>query len=545
MKHKFTLLILIFFALSAFNPLEARLKWRIVKKEIQAAINACKRHRPELSDTELDFAFLIRYENTLKNAFSPEIKDASLMRRVKELFVLLDDIDPGEYPQIYSVTSIGLSKALTSLQSEHIEDFVKMSKNYWGSKSKRSVDKNVLQRILISEQLSKLMRSQETRQHELADLIQHLLQREVDWMGRLAPKPVYSTKAIELLKASHKSQSIYGLLDSVDEVYTFAIKQKKPDLWLTPIVSTLVELLGKTEVRVKTIRGEILPLSDERTVSQSQIWIRTAELLVRLTAKDDLVWYPEWKEFWALYAGENKVNTAGYDFVSAWQRAQGLFGQGTIVGSVGKGKSNRFFGIEQRSSKFLIILDTSGSMVENSRKIDRLKILKKEAIRFLRYLKPGSYFNILPYNSECSIGGSLSGGHKLIAKTLPRGKLNPSVIKWINSLKAGGKTRTDLAFQEAFGVVNKKISRKFKPLFQEIYFITDGTPTYQSGKALKGKHITLLLKMIKGLNARHRVIIHSIGFPGMASIFIQDLARQNNGTLKIIRSQLIQQPQQN
>ena len=39
---------------------------------------------------------------------------------------------------------------------------------------------------------------------------------------------------------------------------------------------------------------------------------------------------------------------------------------------------------------------------------------------------------------------------------MKRGKLNPKVIKWINSLQSGGATRTDLAFQEAFGVVDKK-----------------------------------------------------------------------------------------
>ena len=352
MKHKLTLVILIPLFWGAFNSAEARLRWRIVKKEIQSAINSCKKHRPELSDEEINFSFLIRYENVLEKALSPEIKDASFIRRLKDLFILLDDIDPTEYPQIYSVTSLVLSGKIASLPGEHVEDFVKMVEGYWGTNSKRSVDKNVLQRILIAEQLSKIMRNQQTKQHEVADLIIHILEREVVWIERMAPKPVHTTKAVELLKNSNKSQSIFGILDSIDEVYNFAIKQKKPGLWLTPIVSQLVELLGKSEVRVKSFRGELLSMDDERSVSQNQLWIRAASLLVRLTAKNDLVWYPEWKEFWDIYAGENKANEAGYDFVSAWERAQGLLGKGTVVGSVGKEKSSRFFGIEQTSSKF-------------------------------------------------------------------------------------------------------------------------------------------------------------------------------------------------
>lgn len=537
MRPRLPLLLGLLFLITLPRSAGAAISWRLMMAEIKSAIRACQEVKPRLDQDHLVTVYLERYGKVLEKAFSDEVEKPSLPRRLGDVLELLDSIDRVEFPGIYSVTTLQLSRGLKLLEARDIEEFSVVAREFWGGKQRRHAEKNVLQRTLIAEQFAALFRSRPDSHLELSLLALELFSREIDWMQRRSSKPVPLLKAVDLLKEPVATPSLYGLIDAMDEIHLAALKMPPPvpTELLSPMVAGLIRCLMMSEVRVKDRRGRLLEMTDPDSVAQSRLWVRAASLLIRMTARDDLVWYPDWEEFWSLYYGDKKVNESGFDFVQAWERARGIIGSGTVVGPVGKVDSNRFFGIEKRSSSFLIILDTSGSMVKNSRNINRLAVLQDEAIRFITQLHPGSSYNILPFSSECMIERSLSGGHGMLSKTRSRGKIDPEVEAWIRELSGGGATRSDLAFREAFGVKDGRVSKKFKPRFGEIYFITDGTPTYVDGKALKPGHVDLLLDMVSSLNARHRVVIHSIAFPGMGTRFLVDLAKRNQGQFQIIR----------
>ena len=335
------------------------------------------------------------------------------------------------------------------------------------------------------------------------------------------------------------------MLDAIDAIYDVAFDAEDVNPVLEPFVTELVHLLARLEVRVKGARkGDVLSANDDGSPSQMRLWFRVTEILQRWTGQVHFTWFEDWLNFWSLAFSEKRANKKPFDF---WGAREGAVGQ--VGGQSGKAvsgtrvvlKKEDFFGIEAKTSKFLIILDVSGSMDENPQAIDRLTILKEETLRFLRSLKPGTHFNLLPFSSKCDIKQSLTGSHELRAKTVPRGRIDKATRAWVVSLKSGGTTRVDLAFRAAY---LKPIKfdplrpytgvRKFKPRFAEIYFITDGSPTAHKGRLLNRDEQLDLLKEIRGLNARHRFPIHTIGYHGMHPGFIQSLAHQNGGTYKML-----------
>lgn len=513
-------------------------RWRALHGDIKKSI---KKYRGLLNRPPRDPArveVVGRVDAMLEKALCADVTEPGIVLRIATFLDLVGSVVPEQQPDLHRVLSDRVGLAVQGLRGADLEEFVRLAKKIWGGRNRQAADRNVVPRMILASRLANLL-GRTDRKDRIMELITELLRREVAWIPTLAVKPQTLARAVKLLGSRPESPTVYPLLDAVEVVHEVVLDFGDPGVFLEPLVTELIACLGKVEIRVRGHRPrEVLDIENDGSTSQFRIWFRSTDILQRWTAQTEYVWHAQWDGFWKLYHGEEKVQEK-FDFRDARNRGLGIAGQGCGTRVGGERKRARFFGIEHQSAKFLIILDVSGSMEENSENVNRLDGLKREAIRFIESLKPGVHYNVLPFSGTCAIGQSLSRSHALVPKRASRGKLSQGTRDWINNLTSGGKTRADLAFRAAFGVDEGGAGQPggggFRPEFREIYFITDGVPTNKAGKPLKARQIADLLDTIRGFNARHRVIVHSIGFSGMVSPFVQNLARQNGGVLKIIR----------
>src|SRR5690606_12994444 len=277
-------------------------------------------------------------------------------------------------------------------------------------------------------------------------------------------------RAVQELGESFESRTIYPLLDAIEVIYEIATKEGDPAKAfeiLDPFVVSMVDGIGRTEVRVK---HEADP-NERAPIAQRRLWFHLSDMLRRWTGEKGYERHEEWAKLAAIYFGPERAQK--FDFVAARARAKTQGEPTDRSTQVVRGEST-FFGVEAKSSRFLIIVDISDSMRDNPQNVDRLTALQNETIRFLRDLPAGVHYNILPFASSSEIGRSLSASHDLVAKTLPRGSLDSKTMEWIRNLRTDGATRVDLAFQAAFGIESSERSgtsgNGFRPKFDEIYF---------------------------------------------------------------------------
>ena len=500
--------------------------WQSAHAKIRGVLKGYRRLQGRTTAETESRPILRRLDQALETALSARTPGPRQVTRIKTILPYVQAWSPEAHHLIYGLFSSRVGAAIQQLEEDELEAFATYARQLWKTTSRRTAEKTTLERMIVATSLRKLIKSP-TRDRLLIELAHHLLGREIAWVRPLAKKPVSLTKAIKVLGTRPESTTIYPVLEAVERVYEVAF-QGDPHAVLAPFVTELIHLLEKIEVRVEgRKRGEFLAADDDRSASQLRLWFRVTAILQKWTGEVQYVWFADWLRFWELYFGPHRTQKP-FDFARVTRGAADA-GTTRVVA-----KTDSFFGIEARTSKFLIILDVSSSMDRNTQNIDRFTPLKKEAIRFITSLKPGVHYNILPFSSTSDIGRSLTRRHELQAKRLPRGKISDRTRNWINNLKTEAFTRVDLAFRAAFSAPRRvasprTASRGFRPTFNEIYFITDGSPTNAQKQLMGRDEILDLLSLIRGLNARHKVIIHTVGFRGMDGGFIRRLGQEHGG----------------
>lgn len=132
------------------------------------------------------------------------------------------------------------------------------------------------------------------------------------------------------------------------------------------------------------------------------------------------------------------------------------FSPGEVLGGGGAGTS--FFGIESRGSRFVYIVDVSGSMSES----DRIGTLRRNLIESMNVLPEQASFLIIAYSDSAFVMNGEFRWHRADEGNKFK------VRAWINRLVSSGGTEPSQAFEEAF---------KLKPRPDVIYFMTDGQQT--------------------------------------------------------------------
>lgn len=148
------------------------------------------------------------------------------------------------------------------------------------------------------------------------------------------------------------------------------------------------------------------------------------------------------------------------------------FSPGEILGGGGAGTS--FFGIESRGSRFVYIVDVSGSMAES----DRISTLRSNLIESMNTLPEQASFLIIAYSDNAFVMDNEYRWNRADNETKFK------VRTWIiNHVAPSGGTEPSSAFEQAF---------KLKPRPDVIYFMTDGQQT------------DLLPGFIRAMNTRGR-----------------------------------------
>ena len=530
-RARLALAIFLFTPLFQTGVVNAGNTWRTAQANINSALKDYRRFDGDRADEDAYRPLVVRFEKTLEAALSSSTSGPPSVKRIRTVLPRVAEWPPEVHHLVYGVFSKVIAAAIQRLDAEEFGAFDAYARELWKARTRKTAEKTTLERMIVATSLGKLIGTS-TQKPLLVQLTHHLLEREIAWIKPISRKPLSLAKAIKALGTQPESATMYPVLDAVEAVRAIALGGASTAI-LEPFVSALIELVEKIEVRVAgKKRGEVLAADDQRSASQFRLWFRVIGILQQWTGQKQYVWAADWRKFWELYSGPDRAQ-ARFDF-TAVKRGAAATGSTLVVS-----KEDAFFGLETRTSKFLIVLDVSTSMVNNAQNVDRFTPLKHEAIRFIKSLRPGVHYNILPFSSTCEIQKSLTRSHALQAKLLPRGQIDERVRRWITSLRTEAFTRVDLAFRTAFkvqeGAIGRGGSSRFGPMFNEIYFITDGSPTNVNKELMSRTERLDLLSLIRALNARHRVVVHSVGFPRMDHSFIRQLALDHGGRTIIVR----------
>jgi Mg-chelatase subunit ChlD len=161
-----------------------------------------------------------------------------------------------------------------------------------------------------------------------------------------------------------------------------------------------------------------------------------------------------------------------------------------------------FFGAKGKGSKFVYIIDHSGSMSGTP-----LEEAKKEMLKGLRMLQPHHKFNIIFYDNKYIVWQT---DKKLIAAT-PKNKQDAE--RFVNSISAQGGTEPVPAIHEAIS---------YQP--QVIFFLTDGQFTMNLDETVNKAN-------------KEKIHINIIEFGsgyGTGTQQLKDLARRTNGDYRYV-----------
>ncbi len=165
----------------------------------------------------------------------------------------------------------------------------------------------------------------------------------------------------------------------------------------------------------------------------------------------------------------------------------------TAGGSASEGAS--FFGLEAFGSRFVYVVDRSGSMSNMP-----MRTAKAELLRSIKQLKPGMEFFVIFY----------SDGFKSMPAEglLPAGRANKRMAEqWIEQISPGGGTNPTEAMKKAM---------ELSP--DAIWLLSDG------------KFSQSIAEEITKMNSSLGISIHTIAFFNAAgSELLSDLAHRNNG----------------
>ena len=167
------------------------------------------------------------------------------------------------------------------------------------------------------------------------------------------------------------------------------------------------------------------------------------------------------------------------------------------------------------AERVVFLVDRTRSMLSWVDGVTRLQELQKELEGVIRALNEHTFFNVLVYNTVVRRWES-----ELVLAT-PVAKAD--AIRFAYDLTAEGKT----AIYEALDTALDQ-----DPSLEAIIFLTDGKPT--AGKITDHDEI---VRVITLKNAFGSVSINPIGIDtrGNEARFLENLARLNSGTFRIIR----------
>ncbi|MDZ7817024.1 MAG: VWA domain-containing protein [Planctomycetota bacterium] len=196
-----------------------------------------------------------------------------------------------------------------------------------------------------------------------------------------------------------------------------------------------------------------------------------------------------------------------------------------------------YHGLETKSKNIAFVIDHSGSMSEKVKakhggyvgegavvKGDtKMAFVKAELIRVIKSLPKDTRFNIVAFEAKVTVWEK--------AQTDATKRNKSSAIKWVESLRPSGQTNVYDAIVEAFGRMNPggKVNTRYKGGPDTIFVLSDGLPN--AGTIPNAPEI---LEAVKEMNKIRQVTIHTIGVGKMTKMFLEPLAKQNNGTFKLV-----------
>ncbi len=245
-------------------------------------------------------------------------------------------------------------------------------------------------------------------------------------------------------------------------------------------------------------------------------------------------WEAWWAKEWAAFRGPRDPGAP-----AAKAGEGGGEGGGDRTLETGDGVS--FYGIETKSQRILFVLDFSGSMnfagsdTDSARK--KIDVLYQELKKTLAGLQDGARFNIVGFSSDVRVWRK--------GPATRDAKVAKEAMDWVEKQKVLGSTNIYDALETAFKMmgVGAAKDKAYEPVFDTIFFMTDGTPT--SGKVTD---TTLLRGDVRRWNEGRKIRIHVIGMGGKQKggggggrggggagqddidrDFLKKLAEENNG----------------
>jgi len=185
-------------------------------------------------------------------------------------------------------------------------------------------------------------------------------------------------------------------------------------------------------------------------------------------------------------------------------------GAGDVEQSAGMGEggsgsgSASFFGVEATGSRFVYIVDTSGSMAVGG----KLEALQRELVKSIEGLLEAADFLVITYSDSAL---PLDGRSSWVNAD-DRGKR--FARRAVANLNSGGGTQPSPAFGLAFAM---------RPPPEAIYFMTDGEFPDE------------VANDIAALNAEYKVPVHCIAFVSRSSEdLMRRIAKQSGGTYTFV-----------
>ena len=142
----------------------------------------------------------------------------------------------------------------------------------------------------------------------------------------------------------------------------------------------------------------------------------------------------------------------------------------------------------------------------------RITRAKGELLRMLDKLPEDARFNIITFDTRLAAWNR---------NLVPASKANLlSARKFVQTLKADGHTRADLALAEIFRSNDEA---------DTVYFLSDGTPTVDGKRVMPTEP---LIRMVSRANLFHRIVINTYGIGTDGQPFLEELATETGGTYR-------------
>lgn len=184
---------------------------------------------------------------------------------------------------------------------------------------------------------------------------------------------------------------------------------------------------------------------------------------------------------------------------------------GAAGGSLGPGGGGgggaSFFGIGGRGSRFVYIVDISGSMANGM----RYQVAMEELKRSLTALPDFAQFVVYLFSDQCYEPPFQDSYLKAMPSNVVRMK------KWIDTTGPMGGTEPTTSFERALTL---------NPLPDVIFFLTDGEIP---------ESVPEMLSERNGANGKKRVVIHTVAFSNDAGQgLLRRIARDSEGTFRYV-----------